>query len=64
MNTFNAKCPGCGHIWIVAYLPMDLLKVAERAEDAMCPKGCDDQPVCAPGGAADANAGAAGKGGA
>ncbi|NGO50461.1 hypothetical protein [Allomesorhizobium camelthorni] len=33
-----AKCKECSHVWAVAYLPMELEKVAKLALAARCPK--------------------------
>lgn len=45
-NTFDARCGTCGHVWIVAHLPMALDKVAKLAIAARCPKGCDGKVFC------------------
>lgn len=34
---FRAQCGECDHIWVVAYLPMDLSKVANIMKTARCP---------------------------
>ena len=31
-------CGDCKHTWIVAYLPMDAMKVAKLTKGLMCPK--------------------------
>lgn len=36
-NELRAKCGGCSHVWIVAYLPMELTKVATLMKNAACP---------------------------
>lgn len=46
-STVNAKCPICGHQWIVAYLPMYLEAAARLMKAAACPKCGDDKPVIA-----------------
>lgn len=40
-NTLNGKCGECGHVWVVAYLPMSITKVSYVAKRAACPRcGC------------------------
>jgi rubredoxin len=34
---FWVKCKPCGHVWIAAYLPMEMFKFAEVAKGAHCP---------------------------
>lgn len=33
------QCRGCGHVWPLVYLPMEILKAAEAMQRACCP-GC------------------------
>lgn len=47
MSDLYAGCPKCQHVWLIAKLPMDLRRVADRAEAALCPNGCDLKPVVA-----------------
>lgn len=42
-----AKCPACGHLWMVARLPMLLGNAIRRMKHAHCPEGCDVPPVLA-----------------
>lgn len=42
-----AKCPACGHLWMVARLPMLLGNAIRRMKHAACPEGCDVPPVIA-----------------
>ncbi len=51
---FNAKCSDkrCGHIWPVAYLPMDLRTFCNVAKSAICPMCGDRSPKVAYGGTA------------
>lgn len=44
---FWAKCRICAHCWIVAYLPMDIGKMAKAAKRATCPTCGDTKPVIA-----------------
>lgn len=37
-NALRGKCRDCGHVFIVAHLPMELEKVAKLAKAALCPK--------------------------
>ncbi|WP_164783884.1 MULTISPECIES: hypothetical protein [unclassified Mesorhizobium] len=37
-NTLRGKCVDCGHVWVVAHLPMELSKAAQLAKRAACPK--------------------------
>lgn len=46
-ETLKARCGECDHVWIVAYLPMPLDKVAKLGMAARCPKGCDGKVFCA-----------------
>ncbi len=47
MADLYAKCPCCGLVWMVAKLPMDLRKVADKAAKAKCANGCEDMAVMA-----------------
>ena len=38
MNALSGKCQDCGHVFVVAHLPMPLVKVAQLAKSAACPK--------------------------
>ena len=38
MGAVHGKCSECGHVWPVAYLPMDVVKFATLAKRAACPK--------------------------
>lgn len=40
----GARCDKCGHIWVIAYLPMDMKTVSELAKRAMCPS-CGNKKV-------------------
>ena len=42
-----AKCPECGHVWMVARLPMLLGNAIKRMKHAACPEGCDAAPLVA-----------------
>jgi len=46
-----ARCSDdiCGHIWIVAYLPMELEKAARLMKLAACPKCANERPMVAHG---------------
>jgi len=45
----NGKCDGCGHMFIVAHLPMPLEKAAELMKRAACPKCGETKRIfCAP----------------
>lgn len=48
-NTVTARCgdEGCRHVWIVAYLPMQLEKAAFLMQRAACPKCANDRPTVA-----------------
>ena len=35
---FWAKCNECGHVWAIAYLPMEMSKVAKVMRYPVCPK--------------------------
>jgi len=37
-NTLNGKCGECGHVFVVAHLPMPLTTAASLAKRAACPK--------------------------
>lgn len=41
---FWAKCRQCGHCWIAAYYPADLVAVANLLKRAACPKCGDLHP--------------------
>ena len=45
--TVNARCRACDHVWIVAYLPMQIEKAARLMQLAACPKCADKKPVIA-----------------
>ncbi len=50
-TTLNGRCGGCGHVFIVAHLPMDMEKAAGLMKRAACPKcGETKQIFCAPSG--------------
>lgn len=36
-GVLRGRCDGCGHIWVVAYLPMPVEAVAKIARGAACP---------------------------
>lgn len=38
MSDLNAKCQACGHIFLVAKLPMELTKAALLMKRAACPQ--------------------------
>lgn len=48
-DTLNARCTalGCGHVWAVAHLPMDLSTVGDLCVNARCPKCGGARPVLA-----------------
>lgn len=48
-NELRAKCrkPECAHVWVIAYLPMDLATTAKLAGRAGCPKCGDLKPLVA-----------------
>ncbi|MGE0425283.1 MAG: hypothetical protein AB7O88_23695 [Reyranellaceae bacterium] len=37
-DALRGKCRDCGHVWIVAHLPMALETAAKLALAALCPK--------------------------
>ena len=36
MSAIHGKCPSCGHVWLVARLPMELGKAATTTKRASC----------------------------
>ena len=42
-----AKCECCGHCWVAAYYPMDLMTMSRVLKGCKCPKGCRDKPMLA-----------------
>ena len=40
---FWGHCGDCGHVWIIAYLPMEIERFARIAMHAYCPK-CGVEP--------------------
>lgn len=36
-GVLRGSCGDCGHVWVVAYLPMELTKVVRIAGRAACP---------------------------
>lgn len=34
---FNGRCGGCGHVWTIAYIPMELTKFSTITKAAKCP---------------------------
>lgn len=36
-RVLRGRCGGCGHVWVVAYLPMDVVSLAKLARGAACP---------------------------
>ena len=48
-NVVMARCgdDACRHVWIVAYLPMQIERVAMLMKRAACPKCAHERPVLA-----------------
>lgn len=48
-SVITAQCSdgACKHRWIVAYLPMELIKAAELMKRAACPKCAHERPELA-----------------
>ncbi|MEN5278888.1 hypothetical protein ABE527_18325 [Brucella sp. TWI432] len=44
----RAQCGGCTHIWVVAYLPMELTKAATLMKNAACPNCASKSIFLAP----------------
>lgn len=45
-GVLRVRCCGCHHVWVAAYLPMDVGLLAALAKHAACPKcGCDSVVV-------------------
>jgi len=42
---FWAKCRACGHCWIAAYLPMEIIAACKLIGAARCPVCGDSRPV-------------------
>lgn len=36
-GVLRGRCGDCGHIWVIAYLPMPIAKVARLGQRAACP---------------------------
>ena len=36
-NAVHGRCEGCGHEWVIVYLPMELGKAARVMKRACCP---------------------------
>jgi hypothetical protein len=50
-NPLNGCCKRCGHVWVVAWLPMTIDEVAPMMKDARCPMcSCPDVNCLSSGG--------------
>jgi hypothetical protein len=48
-DTLRARCSDdvCGHVWIIAYQPMEMTKAAALMKRAACPKCARIRPLMA-----------------
>lgn len=46
-SIIGGECAKCGHVWVIAYLPMDMKAVGKLSARAACPKCGDDKPLVA-----------------
>ncbi len=43
----GCKCAKCGHVWIAAYLPLNMAEVAKMMKRVYCPVCLDTKPLVA-----------------